>query len=99
MGPIIGGLIVSYFSWRYVFFCKCTDHCGGNHPYTKKFVPESKVEDGEKNDFVGQALMILFFYLVLSIPLSDYLEKGFFAPDILSTGIIGCLAIVIFLYL
>lgn len=35
MGPIIGGLIVSYFSWRYVFFCKCTDHCCGNHPYTK----------------------------------------------------------------
>ena len=34
MGPIIGGLIVSYFSWRYVF-CKCTDHCCGNHPYTK----------------------------------------------------------------
>ena len=26
MGPIIGGLIVSYFSRRYVF-CKCTDHC------------------------------------------------------------------------
>ena len=35
MGPIIGGLIVSYFSWRYVFFVKCTDHCSGNHPYTK----------------------------------------------------------------
>ena len=42
MGPIIGGLIVSYGGMS---FCKCTDH--SNHPYTK-FVPESKVEDGEK---------------------------------------------------
>ena len=48
-----------------------------------------------KNDFVGQALMILFLfssiYSIIGLP-----RKGLFAPDILSTGIIGCLAIVIF---
>ena len=94
MGPIIGGLIVSYFSWRYVFFVN-VPIIAAAIILTQKFVPESKVEKTAKNDFVGQALMILFLfssiYSIIGLP-----RKGLFAPDILSTGIIGCLAIVIF---
>ena len=94
MGPIIGGLIVSYFSWRYVFFVN-VPIIAAAIILSQKFVPESKVEKTAKNDFVGQALMILFLfssiYSIIGLP-----RKGLFAPDILSTGIIGCLAIVIF---
>ena len=94
MGPIIGGLIVAYFSWRYVFFVN-VPIIAAAIILTQKFVPESKVEKTAKNDFVGQALMILFLfssiYSIIGLP-----RKGLFAPDILSTGIIGCLAIVIF---
>jgi len=96
MGPIIGGVIVSYLSWRYVFFI--------NIPIillalwlTQKYVPESKGVSQTKNDLVGQLLMIIFLfssiYSIIELP-----KKGALAPEVVVTGIIGLLSIIVFFF-
>ena len=56
VGPILGGLLVGYLSWRWIFFV--------NVPIgvvlvamTIRYIPESRGEAAEKTDFVGLLLM------------------------------------------
>lgn len=56
VGPILGGLLVDYLSWRWIFFV--------NVPVgvaliimAIRYLPESPRQEGEKTDLVGLALM------------------------------------------
>jgi len=56
VGPILGGVLVGYLSWRWIFFV--------NVPIgvvlvvmTIRYIPESRVQAAEKTDFIGLLLM------------------------------------------
>ncbi|MGK0607185.1 MFS transporter [Enterococcus gilvus] len=95
VGPILGGLLVTYLNWRYVFFI--------NIPIiivalvlTRKYIPESKGKKQNKNDIVGQILMIIFLftsiYSIVELP-----KKGMTSLEVISTGTVGILTFMIFI--
>lgn len=94
IGPILGGIIVYYLNWRYVFFI--------NIPViilalilTRKYIPESRRSENRRSDVVGQLMMIIFLfssiYTIVELP-----KKGILNLSIMSTAIVGILTFVLF---
>lgn len=64
VGPILGGALTHYISWRSTFYI--------NIPFilialllSFKFIPESKSKYPKKNDSIGQILIIIFLFTLI----------------------------------
>jgi EmrB/QacA subfamily drug resistance transporter len=93
-GPVIGGLLISSFSWRAIFFV--------NVPVgivsallAIRFVPRTEPIRGQRFDLAGAALMsISLFALSLALTLGQ--DLGFSSPLILTGFIVSALAAIAF---
>lgn len=89
LGPVLGGLLTSLFSWHAIFLINLPLalvaylFCRGN-------IPESKAEHPEKMDVPGVVLMVLalpiFVYTTVNIHVSSH------SQSIICYGIVLCLA-------
>jgi EmrB/QacA subfamily drug resistance transporter len=88
-GPVIGGLLISSFSWRAIFFV--------NIPVgiittvlALRYVPSTEPIRGQKFDLAGAALMsISLFALSLALTLGQ--DEGFSSPLILSGFVVSAI--------
>jgi EmrB/QacA subfamily drug resistance transporter len=85
-GPVIGGLLISSFSWRAIFWVNIPVGIIGTY-LALRHVPNTRPVGRQKFDIVGAALLsIALFSLSLALTLGQ--ERGFTSPLI-----IGCFAV------
>lgn len=85
-GPMIGGLLISSFSWRAIFWVNIPIGILGTY-LAIRHVPDTRPVKGQKFDIVGAALLsIALFTLSLGLTLGQ--DRGFTSPLIL-----GCFAV------
>lgn len=80
-GPVLGGLLISGFGWRSIFFVNLPVGIVGTL-LAIKYVPPSRRRRGQTFDFVGAAIMSAGL-LALSLALTLGQEQGFAAPLVL----------------
>jgi len=94
IGPAIGGLLAGMDLWRAVFFI--------NIPlalialYSLRKVPESKEVDAKNIDILG-AILATVALAGLTYGFIEAPENGFYAPEILTSLLIGVLFLIAFL--
>ncbi len=64
LGPVIGGLIVSITTWRYIFFVTVPLAIIG-YVLSIKYIKESSIKLNEKMDFIGSALLIIGLFTII----------------------------------
>jgi EmrB/QacA subfamily drug resistance transporter len=64
-GPVLGGLLVSGFDWRWVFWISVPIGITA-FALAQKFVPESKADRARRFDPFGQALIIVLFASIIA---------------------------------
>ncbi len=93
-GPVIGGLLISSFSWRAIFFVNIPVGVVGAF-LALRFVPNTKPESGQRFDILGAVLMsIALFSLSLGLTLGQ--EAGFTSPAILACFALSLLTVIAF---
>lgn len=64
IGPVLGGIIAQYSSWRFVFFINvpigCLSFCWGY-----RVIPAQKTKPGQRLDFLGALLAFIFLFSLL----------------------------------
>ncbi len=94
-GPVIGGLLISSFSWRAIFFVNIPVGVVGAF-LALRFVPNTKPESGQRFDILGAVLMsIALFSLSLGLTLGQ--EAGFTSPAILACFALSLLTVIAFI--
>ena len=95
-GPAIGGIILSSFSWRWIFYVNVPIGIIGffmvNH-----FVDKSKITTAQKFDFLGAGLLLIVL-LSLLIGLTIGQSNGFKDPIVLSLFAISLITLGFFIY-
>lgn len=94
-GPAIGGLILSSFSWRWIFYVNIPIGFIGFFMF-KRFVPNSLVQAKQKFDFAG-AFFLLICLLSLLLALTFGQTQGFLNLTVLVLFGTSIIALVIFL--
>ena len=84
-GPVLGGLLISAFGWRSIFFVNLPVGIVGTW-LAVRYVPATGRRPGERFDFLGAAVMSAGL-LALSLALTLGQEHGFSSPLIL--GLFG----------
>jgi EmrB/QacA subfamily drug resistance transporter len=93
-GPVIGGLLISSFSWRAIFFVNIPVGIVGTL-LALRYVPNTRPPKGQKFDIAGAALMSLsLFSLSLALTLGQ--DAGFGSPLILAGFVVSALAAIAF---
>lgn len=93
-GPVIGGILISSFNWRAIFFVNIPIGIIGTY-LALRHVPNTSPARGQRFDVLGAVLMSLsLFALSLSLTLGQ--ELGFAAPPIMAGFLISALAAVAF---
>ena len=93
-GPVIGGLLISSFSWRAIFFVNIPVGIIGTF-LALRYVPNTSPPRGQKFDIAGAALMsIALFSLSLALTMGQ--EAGFGSPLILTGFAVSAMAAVAF---
>lgn len=94
-GPVIGGLLISSFSWRAIFFVNIPVGVVGTF-LALRFVPNTRPESGQRFDILGAVLMsIALFSLSLGLTLGQ--EAGFTSPAILACFALSLLTVIAFI--
>lgn len=93
-GPVIGGLLISSFNWRAIFFVNLPVGIVGTF-LALRFVPKTPPAPGQSFDVAGNVLMsVSLFSLSLALTLGQ--EAGFASPLILTAFMIAAIAAVAF---
>ena len=93
-GPVLGGLLISSFSWRAIFFVNIPVGIISTF-LALRYVPRTEPIRGQRFDLAGAALMsISLFSLSLALTLGQ--DQGFTSPLILSGFIVSALAAIAF---
>ena len=93
-GPVLGGLLISSFSWRAIFFVNIPVGIISTF-LALRYVPRTEPIRGQRFDLAGAALMsIALFALSLALTLGQ--DQGFTSPLILSGFIVSALAAIAF---
>ncbi|AFZ69832.1 arabinose efflux permease family protein [Caldisphaera lagunensis DSM 15908] len=64
IGPVIGGIIVSITSWRYIFFVTLPLAIIG-YILSTKYIKETNIKLNEKMDYTGSALLIIGLFSIV----------------------------------
>lgn len=83
-GPVVGGLLISTFGWRSIFFVNLPVGIVGT-VLAVRHVPNTMPGGRQRFDFVGAALLSAAL-LAVSLGLTLGQEMGFAAPTILALG-------------
>lgn len=96
VGPSLGGIIVDYAQWEYIFWI--------NIPVgiiviilSLKLLPKGTTKHGEKIDFPGSLLFMAFIVLLFGA-LGQVQEVGFSSPAIIASLVISIAFFVFFIY-
>ena len=81
-GPVLGGILISSFSWRAIFLVNIPVGALGT-AMAFRFVPKTDPIPGQKFDFIGAALMSASLFS-LSLALTVGQDAGFGSPWILA---------------
>ena len=93
-GPVIGGLLISSFSWRAIFFVNIPVGIVGAF-LALRYVPNTAPPRGQRFDIAGAVLMsISLFSLSLALTLGQ--DAGFGSPSILAGFALAAVAAVAF---
>jgi EmrB/QacA subfamily drug resistance transporter len=93
-GPVIGGLLISSFSWRAIFFVNIPVGIVGTY-LALRHVPNTTPPRGQRFDLAGAILMSLsLFALSLSLTLGQ--EAGFTDPMIIGGFMVAVAAAIAF---
>jgi len=93
-GPVIGGLLISSFSWRAIFFVNIPVGAVGAY-LALRHVPNTAPPRGQRFDVAGAALMsVSLFSLSLALTLGQ--DAGFGSPLILTGFAIAAVAALAF---
>jgi len=86
-GPVIGGVLISAFSWRAIFLVNLPVGLVGTF-LASRFVPKTPPAEGQRFDLVGAFLMsVALFSLSLGLTLGQ--EQGFTSPPILTAFVVS----------
>ena len=89
-GPVVGGLVISAFSWRAIFFVNLPVGIIGTI-LAIRYVPKTPPAPGQRFDFAGAFLLgVSLFSLSLALTLGQ--ERGFASPLILAAFGVSVLA-------
>jgi EmrB/QacA subfamily drug resistance transporter len=93
-GPVIGGILISSFSWRAIFFVNIPVGIIATY-LALRYVPNTAPAKGQRFDVAGAALMsIALFALSLALTLGQ--DAGFSSPLILTGFVVSALSAVAF---
>jgi EmrB/QacA subfamily drug resistance transporter len=95
LGPVVGGAIVSYLSWRWIFWIHLPFGLLGIW-LVKKYVPNYVEAEKQSLDFVGYLLIALFIAAICYIANSIEFSSHFVVNIILA--IIAALSLFLFLH-
>lgn len=93
-GPVLGGILISSFNWRAIFFVNIPVGIIGMF-LALRFVPNTAPHRGQRFDIAGAVLMSLALFS-LSLALTVGQDAGFTSPLILAAFGISALAAVSF---
>ncbi len=93
-GPVLGGVLISAFGWRAIFFVNLPVGILGTW-LAVRYVPRSVRRPGQRFDFVGASLMSVGL-LALSLALTMGQEAGFASPLVLGLFALAAVAGVAF---
>lgn len=93
-GPVLGGVLISSFSWRAIFFVNIPVGIVGAI-LAVRYVPNTKPPKGQRFDIVGALLMsVALFSLSLALTLGQ--EAGFGSPRIVTAFVVSAFAAIAF---
>lgn len=96
VGPVLGGWLIQYASWRYVFFINLP-LAAAVIVLSFRYVPESRSGDAGPIDWLGASLVTLglggLVYAFVESP-----EMGWGRPQVLISLIAGCSCLILFLF-
>ncbi|MEV3902646.1 MFS transporter [Mycobacterium sp. NPDC050551] len=95
LGPIVGGLLIEWISWRAVFWINLPI-CAAAIILTAVFVPETKSATMRNIDPVGQALGVLFLFGVV-FTLIEGPGLGWTNPRTVGAAVVAVIAFAAFL--
>lgn len=93
-GPLVGGLLISTFGWRSIFFVNLPVGILGT-VLAIRYVPRSSRLGRQKFDFLGAALLSGAL-LAVCLALTTGQERGFGSPTVLMLAGVGVVAAVLF---
>lgn len=94
-GPVIGGFLISAYSWRAIFFVNIPVGLIGTF-VALRHVPQTPPAEGQRFDFLGAALMSASL-LSLSLALTLGQELGFASPSMIALFAVAAVAAVAFI--
>jgi len=96
LGPTVGGIILHWLGWRWVFYINIPIGMLGI-ALTLAWIPETKRESERKLDWIGQVLLTMGLFSVL-LALNRGAEWGFVSPAFFSSLLAGVLLLACFLW-
>jgi EmrB/QacA subfamily drug resistance transporter len=95
-GPVLGGILISTFSWRAIFLVNIPVGIVGTW-MALRYVSKTAPVPGQTFDFVGASLMSVSLFS-LSLALTVGQEAGFASPGILLAFAVAAIAAVTFVF-
>jgi EmrB/QacA subfamily drug resistance transporter len=95
IGPVLGGLLIGAFSWRWIFFVNLPIGIVGTW-MVFRFVPAFKPEGGQRFDFAG-ALCLFASLMTLLLALTLGQQRGFTDPGVLALFGAGTVLMAVFI--
>ena len=96
-GPVVGGLLISAFDWRFIFFVNLPVGILGLW-LAARTIPDLPPLPGQRMDYVGAGLLSLTL-LGVSLALTLGQDRGFGSPEILALFALALLALIGFVLL
>jgi EmrB/QacA subfamily drug resistance transporter len=96
VGPVLGGWLVDYVSWHWIFWVNIPIGIAA-FLFGLKFLKEHKEENAGKFDFAGFFLSGIGLVLLL-FSLSTAPSHGWAAPEVLFSGIVGIVLLAILVF-
>lgn len=93
-GPVLGGILISTFSWRAIFLVNIPVGIIGTL-MAIRYVPKTQPVPGQRFDFVGALLMSVSLFS-LSLALTVGQDAGFTSPQILAAFAVAAITAVVF---
>lgn len=93
-GPVLGGILISTFSWRAIFLVNIPVGIIGTL-MAIRYVPKTQPVPGQRFDFVGALLMSVSLFS-LSLALTVGQDAGFTSPQILAAFAVAAITAMVF---